>query len=220
MEVIKDMFPHMSQDVLQGVLEECGGNVERAIDCLLNMEAIYDSAPPPPSQPSSQPPSQPPPTSLSPSDQQQMSQMELDELLARELANSSFFSDYNPPPRRVPEPQHTMALDNIDPVVMAEIINGVKSSMIPILLKELKSLEIPSVNERIEAGKLGTINISLDQIRIAEANVPEENITVAVEGADIAIGVKGIVATLQQFKWGYEKMSFPKVKVWFVFYLS
>ena len=29
MEVIKDMFPHMSQDVLQGVLEECGGNVER-----------------------------------------------------------------------------------------------------------------------------------------------------------------------------------------------
>ena len=42
-----------------------------------------------------------------------------------------------------------MALDNIDPAVMAEIINGVKSGMIPILMKELKSLDIPGVNEKI-----------------------------------------------------------------------
>ena len=42
-----------------------------------------------------------------------------------------------------------MALDNIDPTVMAEIINGVKSGMIPILMKELKSLDIPGVNEKI-----------------------------------------------------------------------
>lgn len=32
MEVIKDMFPHMTQDVLQSVLDECGGNVERGIN--------------------------------------------------------------------------------------------------------------------------------------------------------------------------------------------
>jgi len=228
MEVLHDMFPSMKATTLQSVLNECGGDVERAVDSLLSMEVINMEtvsrgvgAP------------VPPPSSCSPSPH--LTQLELDELLAKELAADSYshihsrsdpdsisylpsshgresYSAVRKAPHARPHESHTVALEQIDAGVMSEMIAGVKGSVIPLLLQQLQALEVPAVEEQIDAGKLGLIKLSLDQIHVANANVPEDSVNISVEGVNIKIAAKEITARLQQFKWAYEKITFPKVK--------
>lgn len=202
MEVLKDMFPAMSDNALQIALTECGDNLEAAIDYCLNMETI-NSLPSQPQQSQQQQQQAP---------QQQLSQMEMDEMLARELSNS--FANYSPPrARRQPVADHSVGLSEVDPAVMAEMLKGMATSMIPLLRDQLQSLQIPAVNEQLDAGKLGTVVVTLDEIRVGNTNVPEEGIDIKSEGNnEVVIKVKDVSASLQQFKWGYEKLSFPKMK--------
>jgi hypothetical protein len=226
MEALREMFPDMKQDTLQIVFDECDCNLERAIDTLLNMETIYSSPENiAPINPHSSKPTSPPlasaPTSTAPT--APLSQLELDELLAKELASS--MSDIPPSSFNRPsysnksfsyhddDEAYTVPIESIDKDVMAEIMNSVKSSMIPILLQQLNSLRVPPVDEQIDAGKLGMIRIALDQIRVAEATVPEEHVNIQVQELNhININVQEIAAKLHQFTWSYEKNTFPKVK--------
>jgi len=190
---------------------DCEGNVERAIDSLLNMGTIHsDTA-------SIQTPSTDPTTTNAQS--HQLTQLELDELLARELANdfsASHQHSHHKPTKRSrahqPPASKKVELGPIDPTVLKELVDGVKSTMLPELQKQFKTIEIPPVKEKIDGGKMGQVEVSLGEIRVSEAKVPEENVDITVDGLNINISVKGVTAKLQQFKWGYEKNTFPKLK--------
>jgi len=163
---------------------ECDNNIERATECILNMESG-----------------------------------QTDEMLARQLAQSEYSGDMRgtgfgntAPFKRKEEYVHSVQLENIDSTVMEEILGSVKSSVVPLMLKQLSAMTIPKISEQIDAGKLGVVDITVDQVKVSNANVPEESIDISVDKSRIRIKVQDISASLQQFQWSYDKHSFPKMK--------
>jgi len=207
--LLKDMFTGVDEDLLQGVLLECAGDVERAIDCLLNI-TTPNATPTLSTQAAN--------INLNPEkekeESKELSQMELDELLAKELANGYSASPVQYYHQRKPqeEPIHSVGIDNLDPSVIGELLESVKSNVIPVMVEQFQKVEIPPLAEDLEVGKFGKISISITEISVSEARVPKENIEIVMEGTTFKILAKQLEAKLSQFKWAYEKNSFPKLK--------
>jgi len=216
MDQLKEVFPDADELVLSLVLEECNGDPQRAIDNILNGGMVSNGEA---------------------GNRQDTDKS--DELLALELARSFEREERErerererdrerdrereraaPPSarttatstRRGDGEDYTVALEELDSNTVSELVTGVKGFVIPIMLKQLSDMKVPTINEQLEAGKLGSISISIGEIKVADANVPQENIQINVNKTVIDIFVKDIAAKLQQFHWTYEKHDFPKVK--------
>jgi len=210
--LLKDMFPTYDEEILLSVLEDCGNNVERATDCLLNLESGGSVA-----------------TSAVSANIPNTAD---DERLARELAQSEYSGGYGStgfgntayvpttntkgrqaqPKKHNDDFSHSVQLESLDSEVIKEVLNGIKGGVIPIMLKQLSQMTIPSISEKMDTGKMGLVEFALDQIKVAEAHVPEENVDIKVDKTEIIITVKDISAKLDQFHWSYEKHAFPKMK--------
>jgi len=210
--LLKDMFPSYDDEILRSILADCGNNVERATDYLLSMESGTV-----------------PTTTGSGGVMANVPNTDDDERLARQLAQGEYGAgygnvgfgntDYVPHPnnarqatKREDDYTHSVALENLDSSVITEVLNGIKGGVIPIMLKQLSAMTIPGMSEQIDTGKMGVVDFSLDEIKVSEANVPEENVDIKVDKTQIVITVKDISAKLHQFQWAYEKHAFPKMK--------
>lgn len=242
--MLKDMFGGVEEEIIRGVLMECHNDVERAIDCLLNITSMDTTTTAATTTiPTTKPTTTIPTTTLITTavattttninqekkieEKRELTQLELDELLARELASEGFSSQeghrgdsYLPvqyyqqrkPPVVQDTTVHSVSIENLDPAVIGELLESVKANVIPVLVAQFQKVEIPPLAEDIDAGKLGKISIAINEISVSEARVPKEHIDIVMEGTTFKILAKELDAKLKQFKWSYEKHSFPKLK--------
>jgi len=208
--LLRDMFGSVEDEVIRGVLMECHNDVERAIDYLLNISSLNSSSSPPPSH------HIPQQEKKEEENKKELTQLELDELLAKELASEGGYPPvkyyHHKQPLLEEETVHSVSIESLDPSVVGELLESVKANVIPVMVEQFQKVEIPPLAENIDAGKLGKISFAITEISVSEAHVPKEHIEIVMEGTSFKILAKQLDAKLKQFKWSYEKHSFPKLK--------
>jgi len=121
-----------------------------------------------------------------------LSQLEQDELLARQLMeseNRSYRSQTNYVPHQNQQIPAMISMDQIDVGVVNELLNQVKSTLVPFIKSELQNFKAPNIEEQMDTGKFGEVAFSLKDISFSDVAIPEEGITMKLEGPIIRLEV-------------------------------
>jgi len=144
------------------------------------------------------------------------SQNELDELLAQQLY--AFHRESSPPvPRKdepavipVTKPEEELAV--IDEEALVEITGHVKGDTVPGFEREFGELELAAINQKIDS-PFGWITCGVDKLSIDKVTVRPESVQVTLQpGNKIELQIDDISASVHEFKWFYQKETFPKIE--------
>jgi len=220
-KTLKEMFVDLDEDVIRIILNDVGGNTDRAIDNLLKM-CMTDTSPPP---------------AEVKKEEKVLSQEEQDILFAKQLQEQlntvdkedtdlEFARKLQEELNRAPsytyirheEPEEkfdsTMPISDFLSTVshddLKDLVDGVKEQMIPLVVQQLQQVTIPPINQEIDAPKLGPVSFGCDQITLSEVELPSEKVVVNFEGAKIKVNITDISASLKQFSWFYRKEKISK----------
>jgi len=90
---------------------------------------------------------------------------------------------------------------------LEKISQEIKKNILPLIIQELQQFEFPPIEQDAE-----TFSFGCEKIKLAEVNLPPENVTLTLEGNSINLKVTEISASLTKFAWRYKKTTFPKLK--------